>query len=185
MRVLGIVGHSGSGKTTLLVRVLPHLRAAGLEVATMKHAHHGFDPLPLDHPAQGWLAAGARAIVLAGPERQLHLHELNAEPEPPADALYPLIGRVDLLLIEGFKHGAHEKLEVYRPENGTPLLAWHDPKVIALASTCGRPPGLPAHWQGPLLDLADTGALVDFIVAYARAKAPATLGERYRGAAQR
>jgi molybdopterin-guanine dinucleotide biosynthesis adapter protein len=43
LKVLGIVGWSGSGKTTLLVAVLPLLRAAGLSVSTIKHAHHGFD----------------------------------------------------------------------------------------------------------------------------------------------
>ena len=49
MNVLGIVGWSGSGKTTLLVAVLPMLRAAGLTVSTIKHAHHGFD---IDRPDQ-------------------------------------------------------------------------------------------------------------------------------------
>ena len=37
--VVGFVGPSGSGKTTLITRVLPVLRAEGLRVAVLKHAH--------------------------------------------------------------------------------------------------------------------------------------------------
>ena len=34
------VGHSGSGKTTLVEKLLPELTARGLQLATIKHAHH-------------------------------------------------------------------------------------------------------------------------------------------------
>lgn len=34
------VGHSGSGKTTLVEKLIPELTSRGLQVATIKHAHH-------------------------------------------------------------------------------------------------------------------------------------------------
>ena len=43
MKVVGLAGWSGAGKTTLLTRLIPHLRAQGLTVSTIKHAHHAFD----------------------------------------------------------------------------------------------------------------------------------------------
>ena len=49
MRAVGITGHSGAGKTTLLVRLIPLFTARGLRVATIKHAHSGFD---LDIPGK-------------------------------------------------------------------------------------------------------------------------------------
>ena len=75
MQRFGITGLSDSGKTTLVCRLLPRLRERGLRVATVKHAHHGFDLLPEGHPAHAWRAAGARDIVLAVPDRIAHLCE--------------------------------------------------------------------------------------------------------------
>ena len=41
--VIGLAGWSGSGKTTLAEQLIAGLTARGLEIATIKHAHHGFD----------------------------------------------------------------------------------------------------------------------------------------------
>ena len=43
LNVIGITGWSGSGKTSLIIRLIPELRARGMRVATLKHAHHSFD----------------------------------------------------------------------------------------------------------------------------------------------
>ena len=64
--VLGIAGWSGAGKTTLIEAVMPRLRAAGLSVSTVKHAHHGAE---LDRPGKdSWRhrAAGAHEVLVAG-----------------------------------------------------------------------------------------------------------------------
>ena len=42
MRIFGFAGFSGSGKTTLIEKLIPVLRARGLTVFLIKHAHHGF-----------------------------------------------------------------------------------------------------------------------------------------------
>ena len=41
--VFGLAGWSGAGKTTLVEKLIAHLVALGLNVATIKHAHHHFD----------------------------------------------------------------------------------------------------------------------------------------------
>ena len=134
MQRFGVTGLSDSGKTTLVCRLLPRLRERGLRVATVKHAHHGFDLLPEGHPAHAWRAAGARDIVLAAPDRIAHLCETGDDGEPPLDRLLERVEPADLVLIEGYKRGGHDKIEVRRGAREGPLLAASDPTVVAIAS---------------------------------------------------
>ncbi|HEU4648376.1 MAG TPA: molybdopterin-guanine dinucleotide biosynthesis protein B [Gemmatimonadales bacterium] len=136
--VVGFVGASGSGKTTLIVRVLPLLRAEGLRVAVLKHAHGGFD---MDRPGKDSYRvreAGASEVLIASRARWAHLGELDEElEEPPFRALLERFdpARVDLVLAEGFAREAYPKIEVYRPALGEPPRCWPgDPTVIAVAT---------------------------------------------------
>ncbi len=159
MRVFGIVGWSGSGKTQLVVALLPRLKARGLVVSTMKHAHHPFD---LDTPGKDSYRhreAGASEVLIVGSQRWVLLHELRDEPEPPIEDLIRRMTPVDLLLIEGFKTHPHPKLEVHRASEGKPLLFPQDPSIVAVASDTPLP-GLPI----PRLDLNDPEAIADFIL---------------------
>jgi molybdopterin-guanine dinucleotide biosynthesis protein B len=130
---LGVVGWSGSGKTTLLVAVLPLLRAAGLSVSTIKHAHHGFD---MDQPGKDshrHRLAGAQEVLVASSRRWALLHESEG-PEDDLPALLARMEPVDLVLVEGFKSHPYPKLEVYRPILGKPPLWAREPEVVAVAS---------------------------------------------------
>lgn len=133
MRVLGIVGWSGAGKTTLIVALLPLLRARGLSVSTIKHAHHGFE---IDRPGKDSYRhreAGAQEVLIASARRWVLLHE-NRGPEPDVATLLGKLAAVDLVLVEGFKSHPGPKLEVYRPGLGKPPL-WPDlPDIVAVAS---------------------------------------------------
>jgi molybdopterin-guanine dinucleotide biosynthesis protein B len=66
---------------------------------------------------------------------------------------------VDLLLVEGFKHHPHAKIEVHRPSLGKPLLHPEDPMVVAIASD-ETLQGLTLPW----LPLSDARAVADFIL---------------------
>ncbi|MBM3626296.1 MAG: molybdopterin-guanine dinucleotide biosynthesis protein B [Alphaproteobacteria bacterium] len=159
MRVFGLAGWSGSGKTTLLVRLIPALVARGISVSTIKHAHHGFD---VDRPGKDSHAhreAGAREVLVSSANRFALMHELRGAPEPTVEELVARMSPVDLLLIEGFKHHAHDKLEVHRPTIGKPLLAASDPRVVAVASDA-RLEGLSV----PVLPLDDVEAIAGFVV---------------------
>ncbi|MDP6475836.1 MAG: molybdopterin-guanine dinucleotide biosynthesis protein B [Alphaproteobacteria bacterium] len=166
MRVFGIAGWSGSGKTTLLCHLLPELISRGLTVATMKYTHHDFDFFEPGHVVTTWREAGADEVLYVSDRRWALLHELRAEPEPPLEELYEQFSHVDLLLIEGFKHHDHAKLEVHRAATGLPLRAAEDEWVVAVASDSGRPEGVPEKRDIVVLDLNDISAVADFILAH-------------------
>ena len=133
MTILGIVGWSGSGKTTLLVALLPLLRASGLSISTIKHAHHGFD---LDRPGKDshrHREAGAHEVLVASSRRWALMHEIEG-PEPDLPALLARLSPVDLVLVEGFKSHPYPKLEIHRPSLGKPSLWDKEPEVVAVAS---------------------------------------------------
>lgn len=159
MKVFGIAGWSGSGKTTLLIRLLPVLAARGVAVGTLKHTHHR--PAIGTDETRALAAAGAVETLIAAPRRWALLHEWRAEAEPAFEDLVPLVGGIDLLLVEGYKHHPHPKLEVYRQAVGKPPLWPDDPFVAAIAADV--PP------QGatvPVLALDDAASVADFILAY-------------------
>ncbi len=166
MHRFGVTGLSDSGKTTLVCRLLPRLQARGLRVATVKHAHHGFDLLPDDHPAQAWRAAGARDIVLAAPDRFAHLRETGDDGEPPLERLLQALDRADLVLIEGYKRGGHDKIEVRRGAGEAPLLAAADPTVVAVASDRPVPAAATIGRAVPVFDIDDIAGIASFVVAH-------------------
>lgn len=161
MKIFGLAGWSGSGKTTLLVKLIPALVGRGISVSTLKHAHHGFD---VDKPGKDSYehrAAGATEVMISSAKRFALMHELRDAPEPTVEDLVAHMTPVDLLIIEGFKAHAHEKLEVHRPILGKPLLAADDATYVAVASDVPIP-GL----RVPRLDLNDVRAVADFVVAH-------------------
>lgn len=166
MKVLGLVGWSGAGKTTLLERMLPLLRGRGLEVSTIKHAHHGFE---LDQPGKdSWRhrAAGAREVLVAGGARWALLHEI-AGAEPGLPELLDRLQPVDLVLVEGFKSHPYPKLEVHRPALGKPPI-W--PEQADVAAVAADQP--PAGCDRPLLPLDDPAAIVAWTLHFLRISPP-------------
>ena len=110
--VVHVVGASDSGKTTLIEQLIPKLRAKGIRVGTVKHAHHGFE---MDRPGKdSWrhVQAGADATAVVSPERAAWV--IRTPDECSIDeATSPMAGRVDLVLIEGFKRdGVHPAIRL-------------------------------------------------------------------------
>lgn len=177
--VLGICAFSGTGKTTLLTRVLPVLRARGVRVAMVKHAHHSFE---LDYPGKDSYElrkAGALQVVIASRQRLALIREYATErPEPSlADALAAIDPTgMDLVLVEGFKREDLPKLELCRPQRGKPLMCGRDPNIIAVASD--GPIELPR--PVPLLDLNNPVQVAEFILRWANLLPPPNSGEQHR-----
>ena len=161
MKIFGIAGWSGSGKTSLVVRLVPELVGRGLSVSTMKHAHHAFDVDTPGKDSYEHRRAGATEVLVGSANRWALMHELRGAPEPRMEDLVARMTPVDLLLIEGFKHHAHDKLEVFRRDVGKPLLCVADPRVVAVASDGAVPEA-----RVPVMALDDTRAIADFIVAH-------------------
>ena len=104
-----VSGSSNSGKTTLIELLIPRLRARGIRVGTIKHTHHGFE---MDQPGKdSWrhARAGSQAVAVIGLQRAAWLVDTE-EAWSVAQAAAPMVGRVDLVLVEGFKSGAAESL---------------------------------------------------------------------------
>jgi molybdopterin-guanine dinucleotide biosynthesis protein B len=158
MRIFVLAGWSGSGKTTLLTALIPEIVSRGLSVSTIKHAHHDFD---IDQPGKdSWRhrQAGAREVMVASSRRWAIMHELRAMPEPSLEALIEHMSPVDLLLVEGFKHHPHPKIEVYRRLLGKPFLHPEDSHIVAVASDEMLDVPLPQ------LPLSDPAAIADLIL---------------------
>lgn len=160
-RVIGIVGWKNNGKTTLVVRLVEWLVARGLQVSTVKHAHHSVD---LDQPGKDSYrhrAAGAQEVVLATSARIMLVHELRDQPEPTLDELLARMQPVDLVVVEGFKRFEHAKIEVNLGPPTQPLVAERDPNVIAVASDVPVP-----ALDRPVLDLNDIEAIGGFVLTH-------------------
>jgi molybdopterin-guanine dinucleotide biosynthesis protein B len=159
MKVIGFAGWSGCGKTTLVEQVIPLLTARGIKVSLIKHAHHAFEIDYAQKDSYRHRHAGCSEVLVTSAKRWAVMHELRGSEE---QTLYQALARLspcDLVLVEGFKHEVIPKIEVFRPENGKPLLHPDDPHIIALASASRLTDQLP--W----LDLNQPATVAEFIVA--------------------
>lgn len=162
MRILGIAGWSGAGKTTLIVRLIPLLRARGLRIATIKHAHHGFD---IDIPGKDSYehrAAGAAEVIVVSPLRMAQVRELQGAAEPDLPSLLRRLGPCDMVLVEGFKHAPYRKLEVFRAGAGKPPRHPDDATIVAIASDVAFP-GVTL----PRVGIDDLPAIAELVLALA------------------
>ena len=111
-----IVGKKNSGKTTLTVALAAELRRRGRRIATIKHGHHAFET---DEPGRdSWRhfnEGEAEATIMAGTGKIALVMRIDGEPDPERLVAEFYAGRgYDLVLIEGWKHGALPKIEVFR-----------------------------------------------------------------------
>jgi len=159
MKVFGLCGHSGSGKTTLMVKLVPLLVARGLRVSTIKQANAGFDADKPGKDSYEHRAAGAKEVLVASAKRWALMHEYRGEPELSMEQLLARMSPVDLVLVEGFRHWPHPRIEVWRRAVGKPPLFPIDPVVVAVAS-----PDCPKGLNVPLLALDEADSIARFVL---------------------
>ncbi len=161
MQLFGLAGWKRSGKTELMTRLIPVLGGYGLRVSAVKEARHDFD---IDQPGKDSFlhrVAGASEVMLASSHRWALMQERRGRAGIPrlADILERLTP-VDLVLVEGFRHESHRKIEVHRASIGKQLLAPDDPTIVAVASDVPLD-GLAV----PVLAIDDSAGIAGFIVA--------------------
>jgi len=116
--VLGFAAASGTGKTTLLCALIPRLKARGLRVGLIKHAHHTFE---VDQPGKDSYElrkAGACPVLITSQNRRVVLfdHAESREPDLWGELRFLDTRELDLVLVEGFKREVFPKIELYRTE---------------------------------------------------------------------
>ena len=86
--VIGLAAFSGSGKTTLAEKLIAGLVSRGMDVATVKHAHHAFDADTPGKDSYRHRAAGARQVAVSSPARSvLFTENLSGRERSLADLL--------------------------------------------------------------------------------------------------
>ena len=158
VNIIGIVGWKNAGKTTLASALIRELSLRGLNVSSIKHAHHMVD---VDQPGTDSYKhreAGAREVILAGGQRFAIMHELRDAAEPSLEELMARLAPCDWVVVEGFKTHAHPKIEVHRQETSRAPLYREDENIIALATDYS------ADFSGPLFDINDITGIADFII---------------------
>jgi len=163
--LLGFIAYSGTGKTTLLEKLIPLLNKNNIRIGLIKHAHHDFD---IDIPGKDSYRlrkAGAQQVLVASNARQaLIVENQNIKEEPNLDQCLKSLqtDKLDLILVEGFKHAAYPKIEINRSSHAQPYIYPDDPNVIAIISDIKLP--LPDKLTN--LDLNNPDEITQFILEY-------------------
>ena len=159
--LVGLAASSGSGKTTLLIKVIPLLKARGWRVALIKRAHHTFDTDKPGKDSYELRKAGASQVLVGSDHRWALVVENDAPKEPTLTDLLDKLywDALDLVIVEGFKKAPIPKIEIHRPSLRQPLLATHDPYIIAVATDVSDSLKIAI----PVLDLNRPEDIVEFI----------------------
>ena len=159
MKVFGVVGWKNSGKTGLVEGLVGDISSRGFSVSTIKHAHHTFDIDVEGKDSFRHRVAGAKEVLLSSQTRWALMHELRKNCEPDLDSLLDKLSPVDLVLVEGYKHGSCLKLEAYRSENKRVPFAVRSSNIIAIASNT-----VDLDVDLPIFDLNNISDIATFIL---------------------
>ncbi|MBI0677213.1 molybdopterin-guanine dinucleotide biosynthesis protein B [Citrobacter koseri] len=161
--LLGIAAWSGTGKTTLLKKLIPALCARGVRPGLIKHTHHNMD---VDKPGKDSYElrkAGAAQTLVASQQRWALMTETPEEPELDLTYLVSRMdaSKLDIVLVEGFKHEAVAKILLFRQGCGHEAEELTiDEHVIAVASD------IPLSLDVPLLNINDIPQIATFVLRW-------------------
>ena len=153
------VGHSGSGKTTLVEKLLPELTARGLQLATIKHAHH---KVVLDKEGKdSWRYKQAGAVMsMLVTTSELQLVADAVDRREPLQLAERFLGEADMVLAEGFSLAAGDKIEILRRACGKPPRCTIEDGLIAIVTDMDE-----IYPELPHFALDDIAGLADFLLA--------------------
>jgi len=157
--VVSFAGYSGSGKTTLVTKVIRLLTCKGYKVGAIKHDGHRFE---IDQPGKdSWCMTQAGATVTVITDSST-LALIKKHESTPSDSsiISNYYSEMDIVIVEGWKESAPNKIEVYRSQVGnSPLFQQKEAEnFIAVATDCDLKTPL------PLLDINQPQKVADFII---------------------
>ena len=161
--IFGLAGWSGSGKTTLCAKLIENFSKIGINVGTLKHAHHKFD---IDKPGKdsyNLRKAGARPMIISSKERFALVQENDNEEEKSLFEMLEIfakspLNKCDVIIVEGYKNEKIPKLEVFRRVIGKTLLHKDDANIFAIASDEKLNTDIPS------LDLNNISSITDLLI---------------------
>ena len=112
--ILAVSGVKNSGKTTLITKILPFLKAKGLNVAVIKHDGHDFEADVPETDSWNFAKAGADGTLVFSKTKYMMIHYDTVLPEEDLLASFP---SADIILLEGFKYSNYSKIELIRKGN--------------------------------------------------------------------
>tara|TARA_X000000950_G_scaffold277719_1_gene367533 strand:+ start:426 stop:932 length:507 start_codon:yes stop_codon:yes gene_type:complete len=161
-KIFGISGWSGSGKTTLMNKLIKLFSDEyKLSVCAIKHAHEDFE---IDHKGKdtySFAQSGAKKVIAAS-SKKLAIIE-NSKTVRHIESILELTGKVDIVLVEGWKHSNLNKIEVYREVLKKPLLCENDFNFVAIAS---NKQNFILKRDIAMLDLNNVNQIADFIINF-------------------
>ncbi len=161
--LFGLAGWSGSGKTTLSTKLIRNFTKIGIDVGTLKHAHHKFD---IDKPGKdsyNLRKAGAKPVIISSKERFALIQENDQNEEKSLFKMLEMfskepINKCDIIFVEGYKNENIPKLEVHRSIINKPFLFKNDKNIFAIASDNAKVTTIPS------LDLNNINSITNFLI---------------------
>ena len=133
MTPIHIIGQPGSGKTTLIVDIIKELKKQDIKVGSLKHSAHVHE---LDKPGKDSYRhrkAGASPVSMI--TKEMTAVYLTKTPEMTPQALMEkYYSDIDIVLIEGWISGPHDKIEIWRKAVKKPPLFLNISHVKAIVS---------------------------------------------------
>ena len=155
--IFAVSGVKNSGKTTLITKLIPLLTEQGLNVATVKHDGHDFEPDVPGTDSCAHLKAGAYGSAVFSKNRFMLVKNRPSITEVELISAFP---EADIIILEGFKHSSYPKIELVRSGNSSEPVC--DPcSLIAIASDFS--PSNPAGV--PIIDINDPVAAAETLLA--------------------
>ena len=151
--VVCFIGNSGAGKTTLIENIVPELKYRGYRIAVIKHTPHGFNIDRKGKDSWRFSHAGADIVVLSSKDRLCMIQQV-VEESPLEDILSTFEGKVDLVLVEGYKRSSWPTIEVVRYSVNPRLI--HSPEeLLAIVSDRQFPLDMPQFFFEDVKDIAN------------------------------
>lgn len=156
---IGVVGWHNVGKTRFIEALVRALKARGLRVATIKHAHGHIE---IDHPGTDtwrFAQAGSDLVVIVGHHLLAWLERPDREPSLE-DVLMRLPGDIELAIVEGYKESTLPKFEVVKNASGSEQRIVPPDQLLALVMEGESPlPGVRC------LALEDAEGAIEILIA--------------------
>jgi len=161
--LLAVAAWSGTGKTTLLKKLIPALCARGVRPGLIKHTHHDMDVDTPGKDSYELRKAGAAQTLVASNQRWALMTETPDENELDLGWLVSRMDatKLDLVLVEGFKHEPLPKILLWREDCGHDINELTiDEHAIAVASD------VTLALKVPVLDLNDIEEVAEFVLQW-------------------